>query len=253
MLMKRTLACALLALAAWPAYAQLQEGVYVHGVIPTENVTSLELRPRFKAKDDSKNETVATLEFKPTFKLNDHWKFGAEIPLSRYSEEGFSEKGLGDIMTSFIYTDYSPEKIFSYGVGAEIVWPTASHDSLGDGKVVAEPEVFLVWQLAPWFFVETEYRHIFSIAGDGGRDDINESRYRMIFGFMFPDEWYFEFDPRYTVDYENPGEAELIGEFELGTMVNVGSSVYLRGGWHLAGNKYSQDWEIMLGFKILYL
>ena len=40
---------------------------------------------------------------------------------------------------------------------------------------------------------------------------------------------------------------------ELGTMINVGSSVYLRGGWHLAGNKYSQDWEIMLGFKILYL
>ena len=86
MLMKRTLACALLALAALPACAQLQEGVYVHGVIPTENVTSLELRPRFKAKDDSKNETVATLEFKPTFKLNDHWKFGAEIPLSRFSE-----------------------------------------------------------------------------------------------------------------------------------------------------------------------
>ncbi len=250
---KRTLCGIVLAFWALPACAQLQEEVYVHGVLPTENVTSLEFRPRFKAKDDSRNETMATLEIKPTFKLNRHWKFGAEIPLSRYSKGDISEKGLGDIMTSFIYTDYSPEKVFSYGAGAEIVWPTASHDSLGDGKIVLEPEVFLVWQLTPWFFMETEYRHIFSVAGQSDREDINESRYRMIFGFMFPDEWYFEFDPRYTVDYQNPGEAELIGEFELGTMVNVGSSIYLRGGWHLAGNKYSQDWELMLGFKILYL
>lgn len=250
---KPALFCVALVFLVLPAYAQLQEELYVHGVLPTENVTSLELSPRFKAKDDSHNQTMATLEIKPTFKLNKHWKFGAEIPLSRYSERGISHKGLGDIMTSFIYTQYSPDKIFSYGLGAEIVWPTASHNTLGDGKVVAEPEVFLVWQLAPWFFVETEYRHIFSVAGQSDRDDINESRYRMIFGFMFPDEWYFEFDPRYTVDYKNTGEAELIGEFELGTMINVGSSVYVRGGWHLAGNKYSQDWELMLGFKILYL
>ncbi len=75
----------------------------------------------------------------------------------------------------------------------------------------------------------------------------------MIFGIIGPDGWWFEFDPRYTVDYKNPGEAELIGEFELGTMVNVGSSMYVRGGWRLAGNKYSYDWELMLGFKILYL
>ena len=29
--------------------------------------------------------------------------------------------------------------------------------------------------------------------------------------------------------------------------------MYVRGGWHLAGNKYSYNWELMLGFKILYL
>ncbi len=250
---KKFLLALLFALATIPVNAQLQEDIYVHGIIPTENVTSLEILPRFKAKDDSRNETIATLEINPTFKLNKHWKFGAEIPLRRYSAENTSEKGLGDIVTSFIYTDYSAGKVFSYGVGAEMVWPTATHETLGDGKAVAEPEIFLVWQPTPWFFMETEYRHIFSFAGAGSRDDINESRYRMIFGFMFPDEWYFEFDPRYTVDYENPGEAELIGKFEVGTMVNVGTSVYLRGGWHLAGNKYSQDWEVMVGFKILYL
>ena len=122
-----------------------------------------------------------------------------------------------------------------------------------DGKWISEPEIFAVWKLSPSFFVEAEYRHIFSFAGSSGRDDINESRYRMIFGIIGPDGWWFEFDPRYTVDYQNPGEAELIGEFELGTMINVGSSMYVRGGWHLGGNKYSYDWEFMLGFKILYL
>ncbi|WP_428080685.1 hypothetical protein [Candidatus Avelusimicrobium alvi] len=249
---KKAFSFLLFAVLAVPAAAQLQETVYIRGVIPTENVTSLEIKPRFKAKDDSRNETVATVEIKPSFKLNDNWKFGAEIPLSRYSKKDFSQKGLGDIMLSGFFTEYSPDAVFSYGVGAEMTFPTATGRELGDGKAVAEPEVFLVWKLSPHFFIETEYRHIFSYAGSSGRDDIHESRYRMIFGYMSADKWWFEFDPRYTVDYKNKSEAELIGEFELGTMINVGASAYIRGGWHLAGNKYSQDWELMLGFKILY-
>lgn len=245
--------CLALAATALPLHAQLQENMTIRGVIPTENVTSLEIKPRFKAKDDSANKTVATVEIKPSFKLNNNWKFGAEIPLVRWSESDQTQKGLGDVMVSFLYTDYSPEKVFSYGVGSELIFPTASRQELGDGKMVAEPEVFLVWKLNRNFFIETEYRHIFSFAGSSGRENINESRYRMIFGYLSDDKWWFEFDPRYTVDYVNKSEAELIGEFELGTMINAGAAAYIRGGWHLAGNKYSQDWELMMGFKILYL
>ncbi len=240
-------------LYALPGQAQLQENLQVLDILPTENITSLEFKPRLKAKNDAKNDMSATLEIKPSFKLNKHWKFGAEIPVARVGNDEHSAKGLGDIMVSGSYVDYSPNKIFSYGLAMELTTPTATDHSLGDGKWVAEPEIFTVWKLSPNFFVEAEYRHIFSFAGSSGREDINESRYRMIFGIIGPDGWWFEFDPRYTVDYENPGEAELIGEFELGTMINVGSSMYVRGGWHLGGNKYSYDWEFMLGFKILYL
>ena len=240
-------------LCALPGQAQLQENLQVLDILPTENITSLEFKPRLKAKNDAKNDMSATLEIKPSFKLNKHWKFGAEIPVARVGNDEHSAKGLGDIMVSGSYVDYSPNKIFSYGLAMELTTPTATDHSLGDGKWVAEPEIFTVWKLSPNFFVEAEYRHIFSFAGSSGREDINESRYRMIFGIIGPDGWWFEFDPRYTVDYENPGEAELIGEFELGTMINVGSSMYVRGGWHLGGNKYSYDWEFMLGFKILYL
>ena len=240
-------------LCALPGQAQLQENLQVLDILPTENITSLEFKPRFKAKNDAKNDVSATLEIKPSFKLNKHWKFGAEIPVARVGNDEVSAKGLGDIMVSGTYVNYTPSKVFSYGLAMELTTPTATDRSLGDGKWVAEPEIFTVWKLSPAFFVEAEYRHILSFAGSSGRDDINESRYRMIFGLIGPDGWWFEFDPRYAVDYQNPGEAELIGEFELGTMINVGSSMYVRGGWHLGGNKYSYDWEFMMGFKILYL
>ena len=240
-------------LCALPGQAQLQENLQVLDILPTENITSLEFKPRLKAKNDAKNDMSATLEIKPSFKLNKHWKFGAEIPVARVGNDEISAKGLGDIMVSGTYVNYTPSKVFSYGLAMELTTPTATDRSLGDGKWVAKPEIFTVWKLSPAFFVEAEYRHIFSFAGSSGRDDINESRYRMIFGLIGPDGWWFEFDPRYTVDYQNPGEAELIGEFELGTMINVGSSMYVRGGWHLGGNKYSYDWEFMMGFKILYL
>ncbi len=246
----------LLCTVLWMApasWAQLQKNLQVLDILPTENITSLEIKPRFKAKDDRDNNVSYTVEIKPSFKLNRHWKFGAEIPIARQGNDTDTAKGLGDIMVSGTYVNYTPQKVFSYGLAMELTAPTATDRLLGDGKWVAEPEVFGVWELSPNFFVEAEYRHIFSFAGSSGRDDTNESRYRMIFGITGNSGWWFEFDPRYTVDYQNPGEAELIGEFELGKMVNVGSSMYVRGGWHLAGNKYSYDWEMMLGFKILYL
>lgn len=251
-MLKKLMGLVLFASLYAPAFAYVQDEVYVRGILPTENITSLEIKPRFKAKDDSANKTVATVEIKPSFKLNKNWKFQSEIPVLRMSDGDYTQKGLGDIMVAGYYTQYSPDKVFSYGVGSELVMPTATYRDLGDGKWVAEPEIFLVWKLSPRFFVETEYRHIFSFAGSSGREDINASRYRMILGYVSPNHWWFEFDPRYTVDYVNKSEAELIGEFELGTMINVGTSAYIRGGWHLAGNKYSQDWELMLGFKILY-
>ena len=46
--------CALF--CALPCHAQLQENLQVLGILPTENITSLEIKPRFKAKNDAKND-----------------------------------------------------------------------------------------------------------------------------------------------------------------------------------------------------
>ena len=121
-------------LCTLPACAQLQENLQVWGILPTENITSLEIKPRFKAKDDSANDISSTIEIKPSFKLNRHWKFGAEIPIARVGNDTSSAKGLGDIMVSGSYVEYTPSKAFSYGLAMELTTPTATDRSLGEGK-----------------------------------------------------------------------------------------------------------------------
>ena len=106
-MIKKVVCLLFLLTSSLSVFAQLQD---IHGVIPSENVTSLEIKPRYKAKDDSKNKTVATVEIKPSFKINQHWKLGAEIPFTRYGEGEVSEKGLGDIMISGFIPTIPPPK-----------------------------------------------------------------------------------------------------------------------------------------------
>ena len=136
---------------ALPIQAQLQENLQVLGILPTENITSLEIKPRFKAKNDRTNDISSTIEIKPSFKLNRHWKFGAEIPLSRIGNDTSSAKGLGDIMLSSSYVDYTPNKIFSYGLAMELTAPTATSQQLGGRKMDCRTGDFYRLEAASFF------------------------------------------------------------------------------------------------------
>ena len=46
---------------------------------------------------------------------------------------------------------------------------------------------------------------------------------------------------------------KLQPEFEVGTMINEGTAVYLRGGGKMGGNMPGADWTVSMGFKVLYL
>ncbi|MBR2865331.1 MAG: transporter [Elusimicrobiaceae bacterium] len=232
------------------AFAHLQR-FYVPGLAPTQNVTSLELTPATTIIDESENLSVDTLTAKAYYAFNPNYNVGVEVPFSRWVSDHDSIKGLGDISLSAqaVQTGNS----IDFGFKMETMLPTATDDVLGSGKWQISPSVFAVYPVSKSFFAAVGYKHYYSLTGENNRADINYGRVRFLLSYMHPDLWWITLDPQYYMDYENTGKAELFLESELGVMVNQGTSLYIKPGFHLGGNWQSKDWSLNIGFKILYL
>lgn len=249
----------LCAACALPAQAQLQKtyyaqkGVEIRGVVPTENITSLEINPAFTAQDNSHNVTLNQLTVKVSNAFNAHWNAGIEVPLSRYGAEDYSKRGLGDVLLSGSYVAALADKRFSYGVTSDLILPTATGEDLGAGKVQLAPAVYGVYHPTPNFFISLGYRQWFSVAGDGGRENINHGRIRNAWAYLSDSQWWALLDLRYLINYQQWGEAAFAPQVEIGSMINSGVSAYIRTGGRLAGNMNQADWTVSIGLKLLHI
>lgn len=239
-------------LCALPARAQLQKSCPIHDVVPTENVTSLEINPALDVIDHSANTSVSKMTLKGYYAFDKYFNVGVEVPFARFESPDKSKNGLGDVTLSMSATNYHGTE-WSFGSTFEFLLPTASDRNLGSGKVQFNPSFYGVYMPQGNFFFALGYKQFWSVAGDGGRDNINMGRVRGIVGYLSNDKWWALLDPRYVMDYENSGQAQFAPEAELGTMINEGTSVYLRYGGKVAGNMPGADWTVSVGFRILHL
>ena len=232
------------------SFAHLQR-FYIPGLAPTNNITSLELTPATTVIDENKSLSVDTVTAKAYFAFSPNYTVGAELPFSRWQSADDSVKGIGDLSLSAQAVQTG--RTVDFGVKLETMLPTASDTVLGSGKWQISPSVFAVYPVCKSFFMAVGYKHYYSLAGEHHRDDINYGRVRLLLTYMDSDLWWITFDPQYYMDYKKTGQAELFIESEIGVLVNQGTSLYIKPGWHAGGNWQSKDWSLSIGFKILYL
>ena len=247
---KYGLLLAMLCVGALTVQAQIQQ---IRDVYPNDRVTSLELSPSLDVLDDSKSTSLSKMTMKGYYKFAPNMTLGLELPFARYESPDKRKNGLGDVTMSLSLGRYNEGQTWSYGAVLESVLPTASSDELGTGKVQLNPSVYGVYSpTSNWFFA-LGYKQHWSIAGDGGRDNINNGRIRGAIAYLSDSNWWAILDPRYYIDFDNPGQAKFQPEAEVGTMVNEGTAVYLRAGGKMGGNMAGPDWTVSAGFKVLYL
>lgn len=236
--------------ACTPLFAQLQAPRY--GIKPTENITTFEVNPVLTAVDDGGSVSVNSVTLKTYRVINSQFNWGVEVPLSRYESPDTSKNGLGDILLSSTLFHPIDDRV---GVGAklETILPTATDDLLGSGKLVLSPSAFMVIDLPCHFYIALEYKHYASVAGDGGRHDVNYMRPRVTVGYTSVKEWYALVNLYYYVDFENHRREDFAPEAEIGTLINEGAMFYLNTAWHAGGNWTQKDWSVSIGFKLLYL
>lgn len=250
MLRKGVLITVLLLSCAPVLLAQIQR---VYDVIPTDNFTSLEFNPSLQVLDNSGSTSRSAFTMKGAYKMTPYLSIGTEVPFMRYESPAVSKNGLGDITLSLTAGHYQVENKWSFGGVLETIWPTATSDWLGSGKVQLNPSVYGVYMPTPNWFIAVGYKQHWSVAGDGGRDNINNARLRAVLAYLSDKQWWVLVDPRYIIDYDQKGKAQFAPEAEIGTMINTGTAIYLRAGGKVAGNMPGADWTVSTGFRVLYL
>jgi hypothetical protein len=136
-------------------------------------------------------------------------------------------------------------------VGAEVVFPIASADTLGTGKYQLNPTVAGVYAFSPAVFLAAVAKHAFSVAGDSDRDDIVQGQYRLLLARSTKSGWWFLADPQLWVDYHRDARSQFSFECEVGKMIRPLTGVWLRAGSRLGGNWHRDDWSVSGGIRFI--
>lgn len=230
--------------------AQIQQ---IRDVRPNDTVTSLEFTPSMDVLDDSRSTSLSKMTAKGYYHFAPNLTAGLELPFARFESPVKNKNGLGDITVSLSMGQYNLGQKWAFGAGIENIIPTATADELGSGKFQLNPSIYGVYSPNRNWFLALGYKQYWSIMGNGNRDDINQARIRGVLAYLSDTNWWVLLDPRYYIDYNNTGVAKFQPEIEVGTMINVGTALYLRSGGKMGGNMPGEDWTISMGFRVLYL
>ena len=237
---------------AFPGFGQLQK-ICHYGVLPTDNITSMEVNPSLTVADDSWGVSTSQLMFKTYHVINPNWNWGVEVPLVRFESPAKSVNGLGDVMLALTWVQPETDQKLGYGAKMEFFMPTATDKRFGSGQLQASPAVFGVWTNGSGFYASLGYKHYVSVIGDHARQDINYGRVRGNISYLSSTKWWIQTNWYYYQNFHDKGQMEFVPELEWGTLVNEGTAFYINGSTHAAGNWKSKDWSMGVGFKVLYL
>lgn len=134
--------------------------------------------------------TVSTLLMQPVvpFSLNEDWNLITRtiIPLvdrQDFPTAALNESGLGDITESLFFSPKAPTAGgLIWGAGPVLLLPTASEDVLGTEKWGLGPTAVVLKQTGPWT-VGMLANHIWSVAGDDDRVDVNATFLQPFFSY----------------------------------------------------------------------
>lgn len=194
------------------------------------------------------------------FKLTEDWNLISRtiVPLIYQPElaPGVGEVfGLGDIQESLFLSPAKPGKVI-WGVGPIFQFPTATDDSLGQGKWGAGPTAVALTVHGPWV-LGALVNNVWSFAGDSDRRDVNQMLLQPFVNYNLPDAWYVVTAPIITADWEADGDDRWtvpigagVGKIvRLGKLpVNAQASAY----YNVVRPDNAAEWQLRIQIQLLF-
>lgn len=129
---------------------------------------------------DDGDRTVLNIEPVIPIPINDDWNLISRTILPIVNQHDIfpgagSQTGLGDVLQSLFFSPKLPtEGGWIWGAGPVFLLPTASDDLLGVDKWGLGPTIVVLKQEGPWTY-GVLVNHIWSVAGDSDRPDVNST------------------------------------------------------------------------------
>ena len=206
--------------------------------------------------------SVSRLNIQPVipFSLSDKWNVITRTIVPLIDQRDFplkdmDESGLGDIVASQFFSPKSPTAGgWIWGVGPVELLPTATDEVLGGEKWGIGPTAVVLNQKGPWT-VGLLGNHIWSVAGDDDRTDINATFLQPFVSYITKTKTTFGLLTESTYDWESekwsvPVIAQAAQLFKLGPQIlqlAVGGKY-----WAESPDNGPEDWGLRVQLTLLF-
>jgi hypothetical protein len=160
------------------------------------------------------------------FSIGEDWNLISRTIVPFVDIEGLApgrsgESGMGDIVQSLFFSPKAPTAGgLIWGVGPVFLLPTATEDALGAGKWGIGPTGVVLRQSGPWT-VGGLANHIWSVAGDDDRADLNATFLQPFVTYTTPTAMSFGVNSETTYDWENEAWLSSVNA-TVGQIVPIG-------------------------------
>ena len=166
--------------------------------VPLQNNTNFGIGPYSRDQDVLNIQPVIPLHLTQKWNLITRtilpivWQPNASQPTQGWY-------GLGDLNPSLFFSPAKPGKLI-WGVGPAMVFPTATADQLGQGKVSAGPGVVVLTTPGHWV-IGALANNVWSFAGTGSRPPVNQFLLQYFLNYNMKKGWYVTLQPIITADW----------------------------------------------------
>jgi hypothetical protein len=142
--------------------------------------------------------------------LNEDWNVISRTIVSVIWQDDIAgqsgeQVGLGDTLQSLFFSPSQPIKTgignMTWGAGPAIAIPTGTDDLLGSGKFGLGPTGVVIIQEGPWTYGALA-NHIWSVAGEGSRDEVSATFMQPFIAYTTPSAWTFIIQTESTYDWK---------------------------------------------------
>ncbi len=161
--------------------------------------------------------------------------------------------GLGDTTQSFFFSPKEPVHGWVLAAGPVMLWPTATDALLGSEQWGAGPTALALKQAGPWTYGVLA-NHLWSFAGDEGRDEVNTTFVQPFVAYVTKTKTTFSLNAESTYDWEHEQWSVPLN-FVVSQLFKAGSQpvqVFAGARWHAEGPDNGPEWGIRAGFTLLF-
>lgn len=108
--------------------------------------------------------------------------------------------GFGDMTPTFFFSPAKPHKLI-WGAGPVFVLPTATSETIGQGKLSMGPSFVALMQPGHWT-LGALINNAWSVAGSGGRPDVNQMLLQYFINYNLKKGWYITVQPIVTANWQ---------------------------------------------------